>query len=90
MLAHVLVVCCIIQAGRWGMELSEAARQMALARPRHKHICLTCGKEFEARGKARYCSGLCRWQAWDQRKKARLTPVVEEGARGAEQREQTE
>lgn len=42
------------------------------ARAKMAHICKHCGKVFLARKGAKYCSGLCRWHGYNNRKKARV------------------
>lgn len=51
------------------MDSSEAAKALSVfAHQPHPVTCLQCGKEFEARSHARYCSNACRQRAKYRRK----------------------
>ena len=48
------------------MDPGEIGRALANLRPVKKLACAQCGKSFEGRVRARFCSPQCRWDFWNQ------------------------
>ena len=49
---------------------SEAGRALSALRPVKRLICQTCGKPFQGRGRAKFCSDRCRWDWINARRRA--------------------
>lgn len=47
---------------------SELGRLLASLRPVKNLVCVHCEKEFQGRGRRRYCSSSCRYKAYYRRR----------------------
>lgn len=47
---------------------SELGRLLASLRPVKNLVCAHCDKEFQGRGRRRYCSSSCRYKAYYRRR----------------------